>query len=89
MVNTFEAKVSFSLNDKDKILYKKFGASAMELADKGELLSAIKIIDDILKENPNAEFALILKANYLVNYVNKNLHFDKVSKENIEKIWVK
>ena len=51
MVNTFEAKVSFSLNDKDKILYKKFGASAMELADKGEFLSARDKLLDVMLEH--------------------------------------
>ena len=44
------------------------------------------MIDEILTESPNAEFALILKANYLFNQINKNLHFDRVTPNNINSI---
>jgi len=86
MTMEFQAKMSFSISDKDKKLYDKYGIPAIELANDGEFLAAVKLIDKILKQNPKCEFALLLKANYLFNHVNQNLQLDEVSPENIKKI---
>lgn len=82
----FQAKMSFKVSDKDKKLYDKYGVPAIELANEGEFLAAVKLLDRILKENPKCEFALLLKANYLFNHVNQNLVFDEVNPNNIDKI---
>jgi len=88
MVKRFKAEVSFKLNDKDKKLYDKYAIPAIELAEEGEYLAAIKLIDKILKENPKCEFALFLKANYLFNHITNNmkLEFDEIDQNNIGKI---
>ncbi len=86
MTMEFQAKMSFSISDEDKKLYDKYGIPAIELANDGEFLAAVKLIDKILKQNPKCEFALLLKANYLFNHVNHNLEFDEISPESIDKI---
>ena len=87
MTMDFQAKVTFSLTDKDKKLYDKYGVPAIELANDGEFLAAIKLIDKILKRNPKCEFALLLKANYLFNYILNNLRFDsKINQNDINRI---
>lgn len=86
MVIEFQAKISFSISDKDKKLYDKYGVPAIELANDGEFLAAVKLIDKILKQNPKCEFALLLKANYLFNHVNNNIKFDEIGPDNIDKI---
>jgi len=86
MTMEFQARMSFSISDKDKKLYDKYGVPAIELANDGEFLAAVKLIDKILKQNPKCEFALLLKANYLVNYIDNNIKFDEINPDNIDKI---
>ncbi|MBI2665823.1 hypothetical protein HYX12_04335 [Candidatus Woesearchaeota archaeon] len=86
MTNTFQADMKFSLNEEDSKLYHKYGVPAVELAKDGEYLAAVKLLDKILKINPQVEFALLLKANYMFNYVNKNFEMPEVIPENVGKI---
>ena len=86
MSEIFESKFTFSISAEDKKLYDNYGDPAKELAKEGNFLSAIKLIDEILTESPNAGFALILKANYLFNHINKNLKFDRITQNNIGSI---
>ena len=54
MSEIFESKFTFSISAEDKNLYDKYGDPARELAKEGNCLSAIKLIDEILAESPNA-----------------------------------
>ena len=85
MADTFEAQWKFSLKDKDSKLYHKYGVPAIELANDGEYLAAVKLIDKILKDNSKVEFALLLKANYMLNYVTNSFDFGEVTPEDLEK----
>ena len=86
MVKKFTAKMSFKLKKEDSKLYHKYGVPAIELANDGEYLAAIKLLDKVLKENLNSEFALLLKANYLFNYFNENQDFEAATPTNLVKI---
>jgi len=71
----FEVQIAFGLSDRDKGLYDKYGVPAVEFANDGEYLPAIKLMDKVLSQSPNAEFALVLKANYLSNHIGDTLSF--------------
>ena len=86
MAKKFTTEMSFKLHEEDSKLYHKYGVPAIELANKGDFLEAVKLIDKVLKENSKCEFALLLKANYLFNHVNHTLKFDEISPESTDKI---
>src|SRR3989344_4426975 len=86
LTNIFKTAMKFSLKEEDSNLYHKYGIPAIELASDGEYLAAIKLLDKILKTNPQVEFALLLKANYMFNYVNKNIEMPTAIPENIKEI---
>ncbi len=83
MAKKFTAEMSFKLNEEDSKLYHKYGVPAIELANDGEYLAAVKLIEKVLTENPKSEFALLLKANYLFNHINDHLDFEDATPDNL------
>ncbi len=86
MKENFKVEFIFDLNDEDKKLYDKYAIPASEFASDGDFLSAIKLIDKILDINPNVEFALLFKANYLSNYTNLEINYPELNSDNIDEI---
>lgn len=66
-------RIKFNLDSEDKELYHKYGIRAIELANDEEYVAAIKLLDKVLKQKQNVEFALVLKANYISNYVDTEI----------------
>ena len=86
MDTIFLGRIPFKLKEKDKKLYDEYGKDAIEFAKRGQLLNAINLFDKILEEDPDVEFALVLKANNLFNHISLNLNFDDIGSVDVKVI---
>ena len=61
--------VSFKLNEKEKLLWDKYGSleSLEKLTIEKDYVKAEEIVDNVLKSKPRSEIALFLKAALIIN----------------------